>query len=119
MTIDNERSADVMYTTEESCNLFQNKMLNKNAILDEQITCHEDFRSQVVHCHDKLLAMRTNVDEFCKKIREFITVVKEIPLKKIEKGSRFEIINEIGQSHQVSTNKSVNLTVFLKFNSLY
>ena len=108
-----------MYTTEESSKFFQNKMLKKNVIWDKQVTCHDDFRSQVVHCHDKLLAMRTNMDEFCEKIREFITLGKEIPLKKIEKGSRFEIINEIGQSHQVSTNKSTNLTVFLKLNSLY
>ena len=91
-----------MYTTEESSKFFQNKMLKKNVIWDEQETRHADFRAQVVLCHDKLLAMRTNVDEFCAKIREFITVGKEIPLKKIEKGSKFETINEIGQNHQVS-----------------
>ena len=88
---------------------YKKKMLKKNVLWDEQATCHADFKAQVVHCHDKLLAMRNNVDEFCAKIREFITVGKEIPLKKIEKVSKFQTINEIGQSHQVSTNEEVNL----------
>ena len=100
-----ERRFDAMYTTKESCHFFENKMLKNNVIWNEQVTCHADFRAQVVHCHDKLLAMRTDVDEFCEKIREFINVGKEIPLKKIEKGSKFETINEIGQSHQVSKNE--------------
>ena len=72
------------------------------------LTCHADFRAQVVHCHDRLSAMRIDVDEFCEKIRELIRIGKEIPSKKIEKGSKYETINEIGQSNQVSTNLLVH-----------
>ena len=87
-------------------------MMPKNHVLwDEQVTCHADFKAQVVNCHDKLLAVRNNVDEFYVKICEFITVGKEIPLKKIEKVSELETINEIGQNHQVSSNRLLNVTV--------